>query len=405
MKPKILDTIVAVGLLVAVYSGFAHTWQPVNNLDFGGLAVSADARIICAVPSADHPIISADSGQTWYKATNSPFTTGNHAQSVTMSADGSKIFVMFETNSPPDGDTNYIQDFISVTTDYGTNWLPTAFPAATSVFLFNGGYLTKITNTSYHLACSADGTKVVAAVENGPIYFSTDGGVSCQTSSVPAAAWTSVASSADGGTMVGALGGGSVYFSQDFGATWNPANLPAQLWTSVCLSADGKWVGAASSTGSYISSDAGVTWITNDISSRSISCSASGTNWTMVGEQVYISNDGATTWQTNFDAGGWWWSGVTSADGCAVTAMSWDLGILVGRLTPSPQLNIQPQDSAVKISWLLPSTNFVLQQTADLSNPTWTTVTTTPTLNFTNLNQQVSVPANGSNLFLRLTAQ
>jgi len=88
-----------------------------------------------------------------------------------------------------------------------------------------------------------------------------------------------------------------------------------------------------------------------------------------------------------------------------MAVMGTQQGVWVGRLTPSPQLNIQSQSPNTTISWLIPSTNFVLQQSADLSNPTWSPVLTSPTLNFTNLNQQVTLPANGSNDFFRLIAQ
>jgi len=88
-----------------------------------------------------------------------------------------------------------------------------------------------------------------------------------------------------------------------------------------------------------------------------------------------------------------------------MAVMGTQQGVWIGRLTPSPQLNIQSQSPDVAISWLIPSTNFVLQQTVDFANPIWTPVSTSPTLNFTNLNQEITLPANGSNLFFRLSAQ
>ena len=48
----------------------------------------------------------------------------------------------------------------------------------------------------------------------------------------------------------------------------------------------------------------------------------------------------------------------------------------------------------------MPSTNFVLQQSADLLS--WTDVTNPPVLNLTNLQNQVTLPPSGSSGFYRL---
>ena len=54
--------------------------------------------------------------------------------------------------------------------------------------------------------------------------------------------------------------------------------------------------------------------------------------------------------------------------------------------------------SNLTVSWIVPSTNFVLQQSPDLSS--WTDVTDTPALNLTNLqNEVVLSPTNGSGFY------
>ena len=85
--------------------------------------------------------------------------------------------------------------------------------------------------------------------------------------------------------------------------------------------------------------------------------------------------------------------------------MGYGQGTHIGRVTPAPQLNIQQKDSSLAVSWLIPSTNFVLQQSADITAVNWTPVTNTPTLNLTNLQQEVSVPLTASNRFFRLMTQ
>ena len=54
------------------------------------------------------------------------------------------------------------------------------------------------------------------------------------------------------------------------------------------------------------------------------------------------------------------------------------------------------------VSWLVPSTSFVLQQSFDLGSPNWTDVPTAPTLNFTNLHYQVAVSPSFAAGFYRL---
>ena len=55
--------------------------------------------------------------------------------------------------------------------------------------------------------------------------------------------------------------------------------------------------------------------------------------------------------------------------------------------------------------WLLPSTNFVLQQNSDLTSNDWMPAGGGPVLDFTNLQYEIAVPASTSNAFFRLIAQ
>src|SRR5262245_29507869 len=86
------------------------------------------------------------------------------------------------------------------------------------------------------IACSADGSKVVAAVGGrkyslpqspaGPIYTSTNCGFTWNPSSAPVTNWSVLASSADGSRLVaGAYAwqffGPPIFLSGDFGATWS----------------------------------------------------------------------------------------------------------------------------------------------------------------------------------------
>jgi len=71
--------------------------------------------------------------------------------------------------------------------------------------------------------------------------------------------------------------------------------------------------------------------------------------------------------------------------------------------TPRPRLGISERDSKVQVSWTIPSTNFVLEQTSNLVSA-WSGVTNTPVFNLTNLQQQVDIPSSSGRFFYRLKA-
>jgi hypothetical protein len=391
MRTKFLDGSLALSLLLVVVSGFAHTWQqvnaPGNAVNYGPtISMSADGRIICVIASTSRPYISTNWENTWAVSTNTP-PYGCYAGGVAISADGSKIIASLAT------DTNGWQNWVFISTNYGVTWALMNLPGVS-----NGA-------NGYAVTCSADGEKLVAAAFGGPIYYSTNTGFNWNTSSAPNGNWTHLASSADGQRMVGTAEGDRIFLSTNSGATWVRGNLSAPPGTSVCVSSDGKWVGVAG-TNTFISSDGGSHWITNKFGPATIACSADGTNWIIGGPQVYTSTDGGITWITNLSSLSTDYRVAASADFCELVAVtSTGKEIWAGRATPSPQLNIKRQNSAIGLSWLLPSTNFVLQQSSDIAAISWTAVTNNPTLNFTNLQQQVSVPETTTNTFFRLMAQ
>lgn len=378
MKPKYLEIILALILVVVVVSGFATTWMQTTNVSYGSIGMSADGRIVCAAPSTSHASISTNWGLTWAVSSNGPIWNSGYPGGVAASADGSRIYLASMTNGVA----------ILVSTNCGYTW---------STLL-----TTNRAGSGMALACSADGTKVVSGINS--LLFSTNRGANWSASTAPTCYWISLSSSADGSLMVGAIHGGEIYFSTNFGATWTPTNLPAQSWGAACVSSDGQWVGATG-TNTYISSTAGASWSTNGISGNTIACSAHGTNWIIAGSEVYTSNDGGVTWQTNLPPGpGSWYSSAVSANGCEFMIIGTP-GTWAGRNTPSPQLNIQSANGNLALSWLVPSTNFVLQQNSDLATANWATIPNSPTLNFTNLQDEVTLSPPGSDAFFRLIAQ
>jgi hypothetical protein len=91
-----------------------------------------------------------------------------------------------------------------------------------------------------------------------------------------------------------------------------------------------------------------------------------------------------------------------SADGGKLVAAAKDGGIYVLQTVPIPSLSITISGQNAVISWTIPSTSFELQENSTLTSTNWTQVGTIPSLNTTNLHDQVAVPFTGNAAFYRL---
>ncbi len=69
---------------------------------------------------------------------------------------------------------------------------------------------------------------------------------------------------------------------------------------------------------------------------------------------------------------------------------------------PSPRLTLRLSGPDLNLSWLIPSTRFVLQQTAALGSGVWEDVPTPPTLDFTNLHHRVTLSPSPGHRYFRL---
>ena len=112
------------------------------------------------------------------------------------------------------------------------------------------------------------------------------------------------------------------------------------------------------------------------------------------GGSIYTSTNSGVTWTQTAAPISYWSTIASSADGSKVVAVACVDGGTIYTLQfpipplppqPSPQLSISASGGSFGVSWLVPSTRFVLQQSYDLGSPDWTDVPTSPTLNFTNL--------------------
>jgi hypothetical protein len=171
----------------------------------------------------------------------------------------------------------------------------------------------------------------------------------------------------------------------------------------------------------YASADEGVTGKSNSVSGitfwQGIASSADGSKLVAAaqnGSLFYISTNSGASWTQGNNVPSGTFDGITSsADGNKLVIIpghfySGTIGSFVGGpiftsySTPTPQLSLTSLNNNFAISWIVPSTNFVLQQNCDLTTPNWVTLTNVPTLNLSNLQDQVFFSPSNSNGFYRL---
>jgi len=375
---------------------FAQTWAT-NDLpseNWNSVYSSADGTKLAAVGLPGLIYISTNSGAAWIQAeaTNADWPYPEDWQAVAGSADGTKLVVVGQYDSDSACP-------IFTSTNSGLNW--TASP-----------YL-EVHWTS--VASSADGTKLVAGADGDFIYTSTDSGVTWVPTQTLQGRWSSVASSADGTKLAASLyeipgdSYGAIYASTDSGANWvQITNLPPNLWTSVSSSADGTKLVAASFAWIYNSTNSGTTWTSNLVQGADwpvVASSADGTKLIAGLGWIYGSTNSGLNW-TQTSAPSWsGWTVASSADGTRLVAGAKGGLVYILSSIPTPQMSITPASNSFILSWIIPSTNFVLQQNFDLTATNWTPVTNTPALNLTNLQNQVIISPTTSSGFYRLQAQ
>jgi hypothetical protein len=331
------------------------TGAPTNH-GYGPVASSADGNKLVAAAS-DSIYTSTNSGLIWR---SSPIS---NCVSLASSAEGTKLVAVTTDEANP------FNGKIYTSTNSGMAWTRQ----------------TNIPNQTWcSIVASADGTKLVVQASSNAVYRSTDSGFTWTQMTPPPVNWPGfsskqvVSSSADGTELVAALYGDQsynpcpIYISTNSGSTWTSTTMPNQNWSSVACSADGtKIVAAAAPYGGtgplYTSTNSGASWTSNSVPNQ---------QWTFV---------------------------ASSADGNKLVAVS---GIFISgaiytlQTTLTPQMNIAPTNGNFNLSWIVPSTNFVLQQSPDLSS--WSDLTNQPILNLTNLQNEVTLPFSGGVGFYRL---
>jgi hypothetical protein len=377
----VVSAIVIVGMVI---SSYAQTWTSTSALgnDYESVWESANGMIVIASSSEWTPAVSTNSGATWNTNTRATSLT-NAFSTLASSADGTKWVGTFHSAS----------DYIYVSTNSGQSWLPTA---------------SLLSSQWEAVASSADGSILAAAIFNGTIYYSTNSGSTWLPSGAPVKRWEALSMSADGTKIIAAANNDTIYALTNLGGTWMPTGASSDSWTSLAGSADESRLVASSGSGTFVSSNSGANWKPGTNISGQVTSSADGSKLAVFsGSKIYSSSDYGNTWVSNSWPNNCFFQSIcSSADGNRLFAVGTGLNVWTCQLNPSGNLNInRTASSNVVISWVVPSTNFVLQRNLDLTTTSWSNVTNQPVLDLTNLQNQVGLPLPASSTFYRLKTQ
>ncbi|HTY88744.1 MAG TPA: hypothetical protein VMB80_14850 [Candidatus Acidoferrum sp.] len=368
-------------VLSTAYPALAQTWTQTSapsNLWYAVASSAGGGKLVAVIGGQfwnGQIYTSTNAGATW-TLTTAPSLHWNY---VASSADGSRLAAVVYGGG------------IYTSTDAGATW-----------------YTNNLASQNWFaIASSADGLKLAAVYSNSRVYLSTNGGAAWTSNTAPAADLRCIASSADGTKLVAGNNVGRIVTSTNSGVTWmQPAALSGSV-DALASSADGRNLFAILSGVGYSSTNSGNTWATNSFAryiggGGGAAASADGAKLIAQAAKspLCTSTNFGYSWNTNSALNLVWSAVASSADGNRLVATVWGGGIWTGQATPSSHLDLWPTNGSFVLSWTIPSTNFVLQQSPDLAS--WSNVTNLPVLNLTNLQNEVLLSPTGSNSFYRL---
>lgn len=291
--------------------------------------------------------VAALTGETSFTVRYAPLSPGARTATLTLQsndADASPYTLTLtgEATNPPGVGVEWTSNL----TDSGRTWRSIASSSDGSRLVAaaqNGSLYTSAnggadwteqtaagTRNWFSVASSADGSKLAAAVKNGAIYTSADSGATWTAQTAAGSRnWQSLASSTDGSKLAAAVSNGILYTSADSGATWTARMSDSnRLWTAIASSWDGSHLVAATSSRLFTSTDSGVTWTQRMGDSnrfwQAVASSRDGSRLAAVvnGGGLYTSADAGETWTEQTAAGSRvWWAIASSADGSRLAAV------------------------------------------------------------------------------------
>lgn len=208
------------------------------------------------------------------------------------------------------------------------------------------------------VASSSDGSKLVAVVNGGNVFTSSNYGVNwtVRANGFGNLNWSSVAASADGMKLVATVNPGFIYTSTDAGTNWTQRiSSGNRNWTSVASSLDGnKLIACAANVGVFVSTDSGANWpatpsLVGAANFSGVASSGNGSNVVAViqGLQIYTSatNGVGSSWIPR-DSNRAWTCIASSADGSRLVA-----GVNGGFLYVSPDFGASWIPGNISANW------------------------------------------------------
>ena len=321
------NTFRVAGTTSDIGSGVAEVWVSTN----GGISVKQSGTTTW---STNLTLYSGSHSITAYAKDFAGNTSLSHTVQITDSLSGNKALTVFRM------DAGVV--WTARMTDVNRNWFSVASSADGTKLVagVNDGYIYTSTDSGvnwtarmtdqnrpwYGIASSANGTKLVAVAVSGYIYTSTDSGVNW-TQRDSSRQWYGVASSTNGVKLVATVNNGQIYTSADSGVNWT-ARESSRQWFPVASSADGTKLvaGVDNENFLYYSTNSGATWTKGNISIshwRSVASSADGTKLAAVAIPgcIYTSTDSGANW-TYYESTKYWTCIASSADGTRLAAVA-----------------------------------------------------------------------------------
>jgi photosystem II stability/assembly factor-like uncharacterized protein len=387
MNPSCIRIAVLIlGMVAGGRTGFSQGWGKTSapNYRWWSVASSADGSKLAALHGYSDIFTSSDAGKTWVSHT----VAVGWCEAVAMSADGKKLVVVCWKGGP-----------IYTSKDSGETWEKTSAPNA-----YWGS-----------VASSADGSKLLAA--GSSLYRSENSGETWEKVG-PTNYLSEVASSADGMKLFATTRDG-VFTSGDGGSSWEKSSGVTNWCTAIACSADGSKVAMIELRSNDVysrvlhSNDSGRTWIRSGLEDppfwSSVASSADGSRLVVVGQDgsVYTSEDYGVSWRSNLAAGlnvEQWQTVASSADGKRFVAGSaanssgaiWTFGSV-----SRPELKLG-SGSNLHLSWIIPTSEFVLEESDSLNSADWKEVASPAVLNGSTLEEEVDLSGGGTKGFYRL---
>jgi hypothetical protein len=387
-------------VLICASRSIGQTWAQSNlsPKQWVAIASSAGGSNIAAL-AVEGLFTSTNSGQTW--------TTNIMPQlpwvALASSADGRKLIAASSIPNLPQ------YRLVLTSTNFGNSWTTSNVPS-----LGGSQSLTSV-------ASSTDGETLVVVGSYGRIYVSTNGNSSWNVSTNASFGfYSSAACSADGRKIAvvrqsSSGGPGGILISTDWGQTWNPTTAPVLYWTALAFSAEEAKLFACGwnfspETGLYSTTNDGDSWMKVGLpvtAARSLTVSADGHKLAISSTMIFASANGGTNWITNsIPSASAGWIVTASADGGNLFAANLNSGLMYHTASVQPPLiSLEYGLSACKLSWIIPSVNFLLEQSADFYSASWVPLTNVPYLNLSNLHYEVTLPATGDDRFFRLRTE